>query len=177
MNIDLSQDAPTVARQLIGCTLTVQDAAEVRGGIIIETEAYTANDPASHSFRGKTSRNSAMYMAPGTLYIYRIYGMHLCLNIVCGNHDGQAVLIRALLPTQGLEYMRERRRQADITALCSGPAKLVQALGVEQALNGSNLQSGVVTLEEPIIQPQVRTSRRIGISKAVDVLWRFELDS
>src|SRR5579862_432274 len=136
-SIDFSQDSPVVARRLIGMTLLVDGV----GGIIVETEAYDREDPASHSFSGPTPRNAVMFGPPGRAYVYLSYGIHQLLNFVCEpGGDAAAVLIRALEPTAGLEAMHDRRPAAKTDLdLCSGPGKLTEALGVTLAQNGSRL--------------------------------------
>jgi len=170
--IDFLAPSHRVARQLIGVTVLVNGV----GGRIVETEAYDGEDPASHSFSGPTERNAAMFGPPGHAYVYRSYGIHWCLNFVCREEGhGAGVLIRALEPVQGLEAMRERRGTQDEWLLCSGPGKLCQALGVTRALNGSSLHAPPF---EVLAAPQgieVVSGPRIGISKAVDVPWRFGL--
>ncbi|MDB5696463.1 MAG: 3-methyladenine glycosylase [Sphingomonas bacterium] len=163
-----TQPVLDLARALIGCTLTIEGV----GGMIVETEAYHAGDPASHSHAGPTSRNRAMWGPAGYAYIYRIYGIHWCLNVVGGDEPGAAVLIRALQPTHGLDRMRARRGITDERALCSGPGKLCQALGITGALDGHTLAAApfALTPGEPL--PTV-TGPRIGISKAADEPWRF----
>ncbi|MBJ6988379.1 MULTISPECIES: DNA-3-methyladenine glycosylase [unclassified Devosia] len=161
--------AVVVAPALLGVTLLINGV----GGIIVETEAYAPNDPASHSFRGPTPRNQAMFGPPGHAYVYRIYGMHWCLNFVCDS--GHAVLIRALQPTTGIEIMAERRGTIVTKQLCSGPGKLAQALGVTKALDGAPLcapNAHLVPTDEPI---SASTGPRIGLSKAIEVPWRFGL--
>lgn len=173
MVIDFLLSAPLVAKQLIGHELTVYDKHGERGGIIVETEAYTSSDPASHSYGGQTTRNEAMFMSPGTIYVYRIYGIHFCLNIVCGSSDGQAVLIRALKPTKGIAFMQKMRGVNEIAKLTNGPAKLVQALDINAELNMSHLSNSNIILASRTQPYAVKTSPRIGVSKGVDVLWRF----
>src|SRR5688572_19349137 len=124
-------DAPTVARNLVGALL-VNDGV---GGVIVETEAYDAMDPASHSFGGPKVRNRVMFGPPGHIYVYRSYGLHWCLNIVCGA-GGAAVLVRAVEPTIGIEEMCCRRGTDDVFKLCAGPGRLCQALGVTGEVNG-----------------------------------------
>ena len=158
----------TVARALIGWELTVAGV----GGRIVETEAYHHEDPASHSFSGKTARNAAMFGPVGHAYVYRSYGIHWCLNLVCGEDPGSAVLIRALEPTAGLQEMHERRGLADPRALCSGPGKLCRALGVTRELNGLAANAPPFTLT-PGRATGIVAGPRIGISRARDLPWRF----
>lgn len=172
MELDFTRNAPNVARALLGHELIVSDDEGERGGIIIETEAYTRHDPASHSFHGQTQRNKAMFMPAGTIYMYQIYGLHYCLNIVCGNSDGQAVLIRALKLTKGLNYMQTKRGKAT-THVADGPAKLVQALGLDKTLDKARLDNSKIRLTPPKQLHTIAQSPRIGVTKAVDVMWRF----
>lgn len=161
--------APQAARALIGWTLLFDGV----GGIIVETEAYDHEDPASHSFSGPSARNASMFGPPGRAYVYRAYGLHWCLNLVCGPEPGSAVLIRALEPTAGLESMRRRREMQDIGALCSGPGKLCQALGVTRAQDGLPLDHAPFSLTPSAREPAVAIGPRIGISQAADRPWRF----
>jgi len=160
--------SPVAAREMIGWTLTYNGV----GGRIVETEAYHHEDPASHSFSGPTPRNAVMFGPPGVLYVYRSYGIHWCLNLVCGDGPGSAVLLRALEPTVGLHEMSERRGTHDPRLLCSGPGKLGQALGVTREQNGLRLDAAPFELipGDPV---EVVVGPRIGITKAVDVPWRF----
>ncbi len=145
------------------------------GGLIVETEAYTADDPASHAFRGPTPRNAPMFGPVGRAYVYRSHGLHWCLNVVCGAEPGGAVLIRALQPVHGIEIMAERRGLADLRALCSGPGKLCQALAVTHAHNTLTLDRAPFALAAPSKTPTVAVGPRIGISKGVETPWRFGL--
>jgi DNA-3-methyladenine glycosylase len=170
--IDFAQPSHQVARQLIGAVLLVDGV----GGRIVETEAYDAEDPASHSFSGPTPRNEAMFGLPAHVYVYRSYGIHWCLNFVCREAGhGAGVLIRALEPLAGLEQMRARRHTDDLRLLCSGPGKLCQALRVSRAHNGMALAAPPFALEPAAAGIEVVTGPRIGISKAMDVPWRFGL--
>ncbi len=170
--IDFSADAATVARQLIGVTVLLDGV----GGRIVETEAYDREDPASHAFAGETERNASMFGPPAHAYVYRSYGIHWCLNFVCREAGhGAGVLIRALEPVAGLDVMRARRDAQDERALCSGPGKLCQALGVTRAHDGMALAGASFALLPAEAGLVVAEGIRIGISKAVDVPWRFGL--
>jgi len=161
-----------VAPELIGATLLVDGV----GGPIVEVEAYHHTDPAAHSYRGPTPRNAVMFGPPGFAYVYRSYGIHWCLNFVCEEEgSASAVLIRALAPTQGLSLMRRRRGARDERALCSGPGKLCEALGVTHKHNGLPLDRAPFELRAREEKPAVVTGARIGITKAVDAPWRYGL--
>jgi DNA-3-methyladenine glycosylase len=163
----LDREAALVGPALLGAKLLVDGV----GGLIVETEAYHPDDPASHSFRGPTPRNGAMFAGPPRVYVYRSYGIHWCLNIVCGG--ASAVLIRALEPTDGIHIMRRRRGLEDLRALCSGPGKLCAALGVTGTLDGHHLDAPPFTLILPRRPAVLSIGKRIGITKAPDVPWRF----
>ena len=156
-----------VARGLIGAELRVDGV----GGTIVETEAYDRGDPASHSFNGPTARNAAMFGPAGHVYVYRIYGLHWCLNITCG--DGAAVLIRALHPTSGLAAMRARRGVEAVRLLCAGPGRLCQALGVSAAHDGATLDAPPFTLALAENPPAIVAGTRIGIRRGAETPWRF----
>ena len=157
-----------MAAELIGWSVFVGGV----GGRIVETEAYCPEDPASHSFPGPTQRNAVMFGPPAHVYVYKIYGIHWCLNFVCGETPGSAVLIRALEPTAGLELMMDRRGTDAVRALCSGPGKLCQALAVTRAHNGLALDHAPFELRAGEAG-RVVAGPRIGITKAADVPWRF----
>jgi DNA-3-methyladenine glycosylase len=162
----------TVARQLIGCQLFFDGV----GGVIVETEAYEREDPASHSYVGLTERTKVMFGPPGRAYVYLSYGIHSLLNFVCEPEDeAAAVLIRALEPTTEIETMRARRGKARSELdLCSGPGKLTEALGITLAQNATRLDRAPFLLLPPEGEPPpVVTSPRIGITKAVERTWRF----
>jgi DNA-3-methyladenine glycosylase len=162
----------SVAPQLIGATLLHKGI----GGMIVEVEAYHHSDPAAHSYGGQTERNAVMFGPAGTAYVYRSYGIHWCLNFVCeAEGSASAVLIRALEPTQGLDLMRRRRGVSEPRALCSGPGKLGEALGITRKLNGCALDQPPFELRARAFEPEIAVGVRIGISKAVDHPWRFGL--
>jgi len=143
------------------------------GGRIVETEAYHHEDPASHSYSGPTPRNEVMFGPQGTLYVYRSYGIHWCMNFVCWEGaPGGAVLLRAIEPLEGLEAMHERRGVSDVRGLCSGPGKLCQALAVTRDHNGLALDRPPFELRNGTAA-EVVAGPRIGITKAIDVPWRF----
>jgi len=142
------------------------------GGRIVETEAYHFEDTASHSFSGPTPRNAVMFGPPGVIYVYRSYGIHWCLNLVCGPTPGSAVLIRAIEPTEGLDLMIARRGLEDPRRLCSGPGRLCQAMGVTRDQNGLRADQPPFALI-PGKAAGVVVGPRIGITKAVDTPWRF----
>lgn len=164
--------APDVARALLGVELVVDGV----GGLIVETEAYDVFDEASHSFTGRTPRNAAMFGPTGRAYVYRIYGLHWCLNLVCDTTaPGSAVLIRALQPTLGVATMRLRRGKLSDTALCSGPGKVAQALAIDGRLNGADLDRAPFALRRIAEVPDrtVLCGPRVGVSRAIDTPWRF----
>jgi DNA-3-methyladenine glycosylase len=162
-----------VARELIGWTLAVDGTA----GIIVETEAYDATDPACHAYIGRTARNEVLFGPPGRAYVYLSYGIHSLLNFVAEPEgSAAAVLIRALQPTAGLELMRERRGRRERQELCSGPGKLTEALGVGLELNGADLMAppfGLLGPERDRDLAEVVAGTRIGITKAAELPWRY----
>jgi DNA-3-methyladenine glycosylase len=159
-----------VAPELIGATLLFDDV----GGRIVEVEAYDREDPASHAYRGRTPRNATMFGPAGHAYVYRSYGIHWCLNLVCGrDDDAEAVLIRALEPTAGIETQQQRRRVTGLRALCSGPGKLCQALAITGEHDGLALDAPPFLLTERVEKPEISTGTRIGITRATELSWRY----
>lgn len=174
MEIDLS-NAVEAAQNLLGAKL-VHDSPEGRtSGYIVETEAYSAEDAASHSYRGQTERNAVMFGPAGYLYVYFTYGMHYCINVVTGQPGhGQGVLIRALEPIEGLDLMSQRRRRSDLRDLTNGPAKLAQAMGLNMQHKGLPLDRTSAVWLEPGISPKgITTTSRIGITRDTHRQWRF----
>jgi DNA-3-methyladenine glycosylase len=161
-----------VAPDLIGATLLVDGV----GGIIVEVEAYHQTEPAAHSFRGPTPRNMVMFGPAGFSYVYRSYGIHWCVNFVCEKEgSASAVLIRALEPTHGLAMMRRRRGLEDERALCSGPGKLCEALAITIKQSALPLDQPPISLHARVGRPEVVAGVRIGITKAVELPWRYGL--
>jgi len=171
-SFDFHDDSVRVARRLIGAIFTLDGV----GGRIVEVEAYDRADEASHSFAGPTVRNAAMFGPPGRAYVYRSYGIHWCFNMVCREEGhGAGVLIRAIEPLHGIDTMRERRGLVEPRLLCSGPGRVCQALGITLAHTGMAVDAPPFELQPPSEPVQVVTGPRIGISRAMDVPWRFGL--
>lgn len=172
MTFDFLKKPQHLAQDLIGATFLINGV----GGIIVETEAYSPNDAASHSYKGITLRNAAMFGPPGTLYVYRSYGIHWCVNIVCEPKDiGSAVLLRAIEPTKGIKTIQSRRHTDNKRLLCSGPARLTQALNIDSSFNGVSIDNDTIVLLPPTKKHKIIRSTRIGISRDVNRLWRFGL--
>jgi len=155
---------------MIGVTLLVDGV----GGRIVEVEAYDHEDPASHGFRGRTDRNASMFGPPGHAYVYRSYGIHWCLNLVCEEVGvANAVLLRALEPTRGLEQMRARRGLEDERLLCSGPGRLCQALSVTREHDGLPLDRPPFELLAGDSPVDIVNGPRIGITRGAELPWRY----
>ncbi|HET7856259.1 MAG TPA: DNA-3-methyladenine glycosylase [Gaiellaceae bacterium] len=161
-----------VAPELIGARLLVDGF----GGVIVEVEAYDHEDPAAHGFRGRTERNASMFGPPGHAYVYRSYGVHWCLNLVCEDEGvASAVLLRALEPTDGLDVMRARRGLEETRLLCAGPGRLCQALGVTREHDGLPLDRPPFELHAREGEIEVVAGPRVGITQAADLPWRYGL--
>lgn len=161
-----------VARDLVGWTLLVDGI----GGVIVETEAYAPDDPASHSYGGRTRRNATMFGPSGRLYVYRSYGIHWCANVVCDEEGvGAAVLLRALEPTHGIDRMRYRRGVDDLGLLCSGPGRLTEALALSDEHDGADLDVPPLELLPPRGRTEVVAGPRVGITRGADRNWRYSL--
>ncbi len=171
LSLSFTRPVLDLARDLVGATLLLDGV----GGIVVETEAYGRHDPASHSCRGPTPRNRAMFGPPGRAYLYRSYGIHWCFNVVGGEEPGSAVLIRALEPTHGLDRMRARRGLDDPRLLCVGPGRLCQALGLDAAHDGAPLDAPPFALRPRGVAHALTAGPRIGITRNADVPWRFGL--
>ena len=169
--MNLRRSPVEVAHDLLGAELTFDGV----GGVIVECEAYDHADPASHGFGNRrTSRNGSMFLAGGHVYVYRSMGIHWCLNVVCGDPGvAGGVLLRALEPTHNLEAMIARRGMSDVRLLCSGPGRLCQALGITGAQDGLRIDEAPFALRDRRAPVEIITGPRIGLSKAVDVPWRF----
>jgi DNA-3-methyladenine glycosylase len=168
----LARSVHVVAPELIGATLLFDGV----GGVIVEVEAYDHEDPAAHGFRGETPRNRSMFGPAGHAYVYRSYGIHWCLNFVCEDVGvANAVLIRALEPTHGVDAMRARRGVEDERLLCAGPGRLCQALGITGEHDGLPLDRKPFDLRARKTEPEILTGPRIGITKAADKPWRYGL--
>lgn len=176
----LHQDALVAAPQLLGWEITTGSPDGDTGGIIIEVEAYHgAEDPASHAYRGLTARTQPMFGPAGNIYVYFTYGMHYCTNLVTGpDGQAQAILLRGLWPTSGLEIMARRRGGVALSRLTNGPANLTQALGIQASWSGRHLHDGLITLrppQSPVDPSRIMAGPRIGIKQATDWPWRFWL--
>ena len=182
----LRMEPPEAAPRLIGCMLSREIEGQVVRGIITETEAYTADDPASHSYRGQSVRNAAMFGEPGDIYVYLIYGLHYCFNIVTGTTKGGAVLIRSVEITDGLKVAWQNRYKEPLPLaieakkrrnLSNGPAKVAEVFGIDARFNHANLLDPASVMRLSIAErhtnlPVIQTPR-IGITKAADVAWRW----
>ena len=159
-----------VATELIGATFFVDGV----GGKIVELEAYHHEDPAAHGYRGRTAGNASMFGPPGHAYVYRSYGIHWCLNVVCeGEGEASAVLLRALEPVHGVETMRARRGLDDLRLLAAGPGRLCQALAVTREHDGLPLDRPPFELRERPAEPEILQAPRVGITRARELPWRF----
>lgn len=172
-----NHDTVFVAQALLGQIFIHETDEGIAIGRIVETEAYLSeSDLANHAARGQTMRNAAMFGEPGAAYIYFIYGMYYCFNVVTRDEGvAEAVLIRALEPLDGIDLMVSRRQKNDIRQLCNGPAKLVQAMGITRSQNGSDVTSGPLRIESgiPIPQEDIITTTRVGINLSHDLPLRF----
>jgi DNA-3-methyladenine glycosylase len=161
-----------VASGVVGATLLVDGV----GGTIVEVEAYDHEDPAAHGYRGRTARNASMFGPPGHAYVYRSYGIHWCLNLVCEDEGvASAVLLRALEPTHRIDAMSARRGLGDPRLLCAGPGRLCQALGVTREHDGLALDEPPFRLEARHGEIEIVTGARVGISRAAERPWRYAL--
>jgi DNA-3-methyladenine glycosylase len=184
MNL-LDLDTLSVAKNLLGYTLIHESEEGITAGIIVETEGYLKDDPACHAYRRKSERNAPMFGEAGTIYVYQIYGMHFCMNISTNQKDvGEAVLIRALEPTEGIDLMIKRRLEKSksdkigLKNLGSGPGKLVQAMGIHKGMNDWHILNSDLKIVPPLIQipdNEIVTTTRIGITQGAELPYRFYL--
>ncbi|MFN8015774.1 MAG: DNA-3-methyladenine glycosylase [Acidimicrobiia bacterium] len=173
---ELIVPAPDAAKRLLGAILERKIGNQIVRVRIVETEAYDQNDPASHTYKGQTMRNQIMFDQAGFLYVYFIYGMHYCCNVVTGpNGHGEAALIRAVEPISGIEIMKKNRQGHSGITLTNGPSKLCSALQIDKKLNAHYLNSYPLKLllQEPLSKNKISSTSRIGIKQAIDVPWRF----
>jgi len=177
-----TQDTISVARHLLGCFFVHEELEGTTIGRIVETEAYLIDDPASHAFRGKTTRNAVIFGPAGNAYVYFIYGMYYCVNVVTGTEGvGEAVLLRALEPIAGIELMQQRRHTSNLWQLCSGPGKLTQAMHITPQLNGSSLLAGPLKIASAdhfggsLSTEEIIAVPRVGITRGKDAPLRFYL--
>jgi DNA-3-methyladenine glycosylase len=180
-------DTRSLAQKLLGCELVHNSPDGITSGIIVETDAYLQNDPACHAYQRRTARTEPMYAAPGTIYVYLIYGMYQCFNVVSQEEGcGEAVLIRALQPTGGIELMEMRRQSRKkvglqkpvaLRELCRGPGKLVLAMGIDRSVhNGLSLTESNLYITPPIQTDfEINISKRIGITQGADLLYRYSV--
>jgi len=173
----LTSDTLTIAKNLLGYRLVHESDEGITSGIIVETEAYLQDDPACHAYRKKSTRNAPMFGIAGTIYVYQIYGMHFCVNIATNQKDiGEAVLIRALEPIEGIDLMEKRRKSNVLKNLCSGPGKLVQAMGIHKGMNDWHILEGNLKILPPLSdysQASIVTTTRIGITQGAELPFRF----
>ena len=171
------QNPVKLARNLIGKMIVKRTGNHLLSGIIVETEAYTGeSDPASHAFIGKTKRNEVMFDEGGKAYVYFTYGNHYCFNVVAGKKGkAGAVLIRGVEPVQGVEIMKKNRNVNDYYNLTNGPGKFARAFGIDRKLYGKELIGDVIYITEPVEKKkfQIARSKRIGITKNTEKLYRF----
>jgi DNA-3-methyladenine glycosylase len=174
---ELRKGAVQGARALLGWKLVHETSVGRIAGYIVETEAYTEDDPASHTYRGLSKRNAPMFDEAGSIYVYFTYGMHYCVNIVCGvKGRGEGVLIRALEPVEGIEIMKQRRNVIDERNLTSGPGKITQALAITKEMSGSVL-GDTLHLEAGFTPELITQTERVGISRAKEQQWRFYISN
>jgi DNA-3-methyladenine glycosylase len=181
----LEKDTLSIAKELLGWSLVHESDEGTTAGIIVETEGYLQDDPACHAYRKKSPRNAPMFGEAGTIYVYQIYGMHFCVNISTNKKDiGEAVLIRALEPTIGQDLMQERRLASSKVQsfkpheLCSGPGKLVQAMGIHKGMNNWMIQESKLYLLPPVDEKplEIVTTTRIGITQGAELPYRFYVE-
>ena len=171
------RSAVIVAKDLIGKYIFRNTGKEILSGIIVETEAYTGrNDPAAHSYNGKTPRNEVMFDEGGAAYVYFIYGNHFCFNVVtCKKGTPSAVLIRGVEPVNGIDAMKKNRGTDDLYNLTDGPGKFTKAFEINRSINGEDLSGDKIYITEPVLKKEfvILKSKRIGITKNADKLYRF----